>query len=64
MAHTSMNAMEKKAVREKLGLDRPGGGGAPAAGGGGERPGAAAPQKEEVELTEAPLQKFKVKSYR
>ena len=61
MAHTSMNAMEKKAVREKLGLDRPGGGGAPAAGGGGERPGAAAPQKEEVELTEAPLQKFKVR---
>ena len=62
MAHTSMNAMEKKAVREKLGLDRPGGGGAPAAGGGGgEKPGAAAPQKEEVELTEAPLQKFKVR---
>ncbi len=60
MAHTSMNAMEKKAVREKLGLDRPGGGGAPAAGG-GEKPGAAAPQKEEVELTEAPLQKFKVR---
>ena len=62
MAHTSMNAMEKKAVREKLGLDRPGGGGAPApGGGGGEKPGAAAPQKEEVELTEAPLQKFKVR---
>ena len=62
MAHTSMNAMEKKAVREKLGLDRPGGGGAPAAGGGGgEKPGAAAPQKEEVELTEAPMQKFKVR---
>ena len=61
MAHTSMNAMEKKAVREKLGLDRPGGGGAPAAGGGGDKPGAAAPQKEEVELTEAPLQKFKVR---
>ena len=60
MAHTSMNAMEKKAVREKLGLDRPGGGGAPAAGG-GEKPGAVAPQKEEVELTEAPLQKFKVR---
>ena len=60
MAHTSMNAMEKKAVREKLGLDRPGGGGAPAAGG-GEKPGAAAPQKEEVELTEAPMQKFKVR---
>ena len=61
MAHTSMNAMEKKAVREKLGLDRPGGGGAPAPGGGGEKPGAAGPQKEEVELTEAPLQKFKVR---
>lgn len=61
MAHTSMNAMEKKAVREKLGLDRPGGGGAPAPGGGGEKPGAAAPQKEEVELTEAPMQKFKVR---
>ena len=61
MAHTSMNAMEKKAVREKLGLDRPGGGGAPAPSGGGERPGAAGPQKEEVELTEAPLQKFKVR---
>lgn len=61
MAHTSMNAMEKKAVREKLGLDRPGGGGAPAPSGGGEKPGAAAPQKEEVELTEAPLQKFKVR---
>ena len=51
MAHTSMNAMEKKAVREKLGLDRPGGGGAPAAGGGGgEKPGAAAPQKERLNL--------------
>ena len=61
MAHTSMNAMEKKAVREKLGLDRPGGGGAPAPSGGGDKPGAAAPQKEEVELTEAPLQKFKVR---
>lgn len=61
MANTSMNAMEKKAVREKLGLDRPGGGGAPAPSGGGERPGAAGPQKEEVELTEAPLQKFKVR---
>ena len=61
MAHTSMNAMEKKAVREKLGLDRPGGGGAPAPSGGGEKPGAAAPRKEEVELTEAPLQKFKVR---
>ena len=61
MAHTSMNAMEKKAVREKLGLDRPGGGGAPAPAGGGEKPGAAGPQKEEVELTEAPMQKFKVR---
>ena len=61
MAHTSMNAMEKKAVREKLGLDRPGGGGAPAPSGGGEKPGAAGPQKEEVELTEAPMQKFKVR---
>jgi hypothetical protein len=61
MAHTSMNAMEKKAVREKLGLDRPGGGGAPAAGGGGGEKPAAGPQKEEVELTEAPLQKFKVR---
>lgn len=61
MAHTSMNAMEKKSVREKLGLDRPGGGGAPAAGGGGGEKPAAGPQKEEVELTEAPLQKFKVR---
>ena len=61
MAHTSMNAMEKKAVREKLGLDRPGGGGAPAPGGGGGEKPAAGPQKEEVELTEAPLQKFKVR---
>ena len=59
MAHTAMNAMEKKAVREKLGLDRPGGGGAPAPG--GDKPQAENTQREEVELSEASLQKFKVR---
>ena len=59
MAHTSMNAMEKKSVREKLGLDKPGGAGAPAAG--GDKGSAPQQKNEEFDIAEDSKQRYKVR---
>ena len=59
MAHTSMNAMEKKSVREKLGLDKPGGSGAPAAG--GDKGSAPQQKNEEFDIAEDSKQRYKVR---
>ena len=59
MAHTSMNAMEKKSVREKLGLDKPGGAGAPVAG--GDKGSAPQQKNEEFDIAEDSKQRYKVR---